>query len=171
MSTQSPCTSNIYTSITSLLLFITAIVMIMISTTAAQAQTDSLTSFLQSQLGVSQSQASGGAGILLGQAQSQLQPDSFKQLSRYIPNINQLISSAPTSTQSSAPENQLEFPLGGISGLSDISLTSIITGFQSLGLGADMPLKFGSAIQDYLQKTGGSSASSLLLQALPSTLQ
>ena len=161
----------IYTSLISLLVLVAAVVLIMLSTTAAQAETGSLTSFIQSSLGVNQQQAAGGAGILLEQAQTQLQPNQFKQLSQYIPDISQLISAAPKAGGGSTLENKLELPLNSISGLSDISLTDIITRFQSLGLNADMPLKFGTAIQQYIRQTGGDSASSLLIQALPATLQ
>ena len=59
-----------------------------------------LIQMLTSQLGISDEQASGGAGLIFKMAKEKLGADDFSQVSSVIPDIENLISSAPESAES-----------------------------------------------------------------------
>ncbi len=119
--------------------------------TKAVGGTD-LTSLLTSQLGITDKQASGGAGSMLQYAQKSLKPDDFSKVADSIPGIDSLLSAAPS----------LSSALGALGGDSLGGMAAIASQFSSLGLNADMIQKFAPIILDYVKGTGGSDVMNLL---------
>ena len=62
----------------------------------ASATASELVGALTQKLGVTEQQATGGAGALFGLAQSKLSPDHFSQVARVVPGMEGLLQAAPT---------------------------------------------------------------------------
>jgi len=116
---------------------------------------------LTNQLGVTQDQATGGAGALFGLAKSRLKPEEFSQVSDAVPGMDGFLQAAPKQGGGSAL-GSLGSALSGESG----GLSSIVGAFGSLGLSPDMVSKFIPVITQFVQSKGGASVSSLLMGAL-----
>ena len=120
-----------------------------------------LVGMLTNQLGVTQDQATGGAGALFGLAKSRLKPEEFSQVSDAVPGMDGFLQAAPKQGGGSAL-GSLGSALSGESG----GLSSIVGAFGSLGLSPDMVSKFIPIITQFVQSKGGASVSSLLMGAL-----
>ena len=116
---------------------------------------------LESQLGVQEGQAKGGAGLLLKLAQSKLGGD-FSKVSAVIPGIQDLIKAAPEAGGASKLLGGLAGALGGgkAGGLAD--LASLAGGFSQLKLDPQMISKFVPIILSFVQSKGGQEAVKLL---------
>ncbi|MCK5782544.1 MAG: DUF2780 domain-containing protein [Flavobacteriales bacterium] len=123
----------------------------------AFAQAD-LISSLTKQLGVSEKQASGGAGALFNMAQGNLSGDDFSSVKDAVPGITKMMKDG-------------DIDLGGISsmmggaakGLEGLAKVNAI--FDKLGISPEMVQKFMPIILDYVKGSGGSSVSNLLAGA------
>jgi hypothetical protein len=126
-----------------------------------------LTDALMSSLGVSQKQASGGAGSLMKYAKGNLSKDDFSKVSSSIPDMSSILAAAPAATKAAGGG------LGGIGGMASAlggdsvaGLASLASSFSDLGLSADMIQKFIPTILEYVKGTGGSDVMGLLAGAL-----
>ena len=120
-----------------------------------------LMQMLTSQLSVSEEQASGGAGLLFKLAQDKLSSGEFSQIAGAIPEINELISSAPESGGLAGAIGGLASSFGGGAGqLGD--LASLAGGFSKLNLDADMVGKFIPIVLSFVQSQGGDTLKGLL---------
>lgn len=108
---------------------------------------DGLLKTLTSQLGVSDTQALGGAGALLQLAQDKLGVDQFSAISAIIPGSESYLNIAKT--------------VGGISGPMS-SLDDVKPIFENLGMSGDMVGDFVPALSGYASMAGGSGVSDLL---------
>lgn len=120
---------------------------------------------LVSQLGVSDSQAEGGAGLLMGLLQDKLSAGDFQQIAAAVPGVSDLIAKAPSEGGSG-----LGGLLGGVAsafGADDLGdLAKLAGGFSDLGLDADMVGKFAPIIIDFLQQQGGDGIGDLVAKVL-----
>ena len=132
----------------------------MLTAGTAQAQTGSLVSTLVSQLGVTDKQASGGAGSILSYAKSNLSADDFGKITKAVPETEGLVKAAPASSTDALGGN-LGGTLGSIAGAA-----SLTDSFQKLGLSGDMVLKFAPVVVNYVSGKGGSSVGGVLSGAL-----
>lgn len=128
-------------------------------TTEATTSTSSLTSMLTNQLGVTNTQASGGVGSILTYAKSALTPSKFSTLSSAIPDASSLMSMAPSSDSSTL--SSLTSSLGEKSS-SAIQLAALTSQFSSLGMSSNMVSKFVPIILNYFKGSGATDASSIL---------
>ena len=134
-----------------------------------KAQTSDLVGMLTFQLGVSQQQASGGAGSLLNFAKDQMSAGDFDVVSSELPDVDSLIGAAPDTGSSAlgalgalSSGNSL---LGGSSGgLGDMA--GVASTFSDLGLSPDMVTQFVPVILEYAQTSGSEQAMQLLQGAL-----
>ena len=156
--------------------------------THVQADASGLVSRLTSSLGVTESQATGGAGAIFKYAKTRLSPDDFGQVASAVPGIDSLMKAAP-STESAGSGGGVtgvvgsmlggSGALGGIGGAlgGSGSATSGVGGalgglsalagpFSNLGMSPDMIGKFVPVVLDYVKSTGGSSVMSVLKGAL-----
>ena len=135
--------------------------------TAQAAKNADLTGLLTQQLGVSSTQAAGGAGALFQAAQSKMSADDFQQLTQSVPEVNSLMSSV---TQSK-PSGLSQIASGASALMGDESNTlgtvaDLYSTFDSLGLSSDMVSQFAPIITDYISKN----ATPYLTKALTSAL-
>jgi hypothetical protein len=126
---------------------------------------------LTKNLGVSETQAKGGAGLLLQQAKEKLSGADFSKVSSAIPGIDSLIGAAPTGGSGA---------LGGLGGLGDLgsmipglggasgglsSMAGLAGGFSKLGLDMGMIGKFIPVILSFVQSKGGEKLKAILGKA------
>ena len=109
-----------------------------------------------SQLGVDEAQATAGAGLLFKLAKEQLGSGEFAQLRASIPEIDQLIETAPDAGARRRP--------GGLGGLASafggkidalVNLASLAEGFDDLGLDRGMVARFLPVVLSCVQARGG----------------
>ena len=125
----------------------------------ASADTSKLIGSLVDKLGVSEEQATGGAGAVFNEAKNNMDPGDYTQLLKAMPGIDSLISSAPGVGGLAGKASSL---LGGSAG----SMTGLADSFSKLGLSPDMVNQFVPIIMDYVQSEGGQQAMTLLKNAL-----
>ncbi len=133
----------------------------------ASASAAGLTDTLMSSLGVSQKQASGGAGALLKYAKGNLKKDEFSKVSSAIPDMSSLLAAAPAVAKATGGS------MGGLGGMASAlggdslgGIASLASSFSDLGLSADMIQKFIPTILEYVKGSGGDSVMNLLSGAL-----
>jgi hypothetical protein len=134
-----------------------------------KAQTSDLVGMLTSQLGVSQQQASGGAGSLLSFAKDQMSAGDFDVVSSELPDVDSLIGAAPDTGSSalgalgalSSGSSLLGGSSGGLGDMAGVAST-----FSDLGLSPDMVTQFVPVILEYAQTSGSEQAMQLLQGAL-----
>ena len=120
-----------------------------------------LIDLLTKNLGVDESQAKGGAGLLFGLVKDKLGNTDFSQVTQNVPGINELIDSAPKSSGLGAALGGLASSVGG--GASKLGgIASLASGFSKLGLDSGMVGKFVPIILSFVQEKGGSSVRNLL---------
>lgn len=138
--------------------------------TAAQgvgASQMSLTDTLTRQLGISPNQALGGSGAIFQAAQGNMDPQDFTTLSQSVPEMNDMLSAAPSAPDSiSGMTGEVSSMMGG-TGDTLNSTASLASSFQQLNLSPDMVGKFTPIITDYVKNSGGQVAADLLQSALP----
>lgn len=122
----------------------------------------SLIEALTQQLGVSNEQAQGGAGLLLQVAQQQLGSGDFDSLKALIPDdLEALLGAAPSAAAGGG-----EGVMGMIGAAAEAlgmgetidklgGLAALTQGFEQLGLDSEMVTKFISAVMEFLKSQGG----------------
>lgn len=148
---------------------IAALVLAFGGANVGNAQTSDLVGMLTSQLGVSQQQASGGAGSLLSYAKDQMSAGDFDVVSSELPDVDSLIGAAPDTGSSALGSlgslGSGSSLLGGSSGgLGDMA--GVASTFSDLGLSPDMVTQFVPVILEYAQTAGSEQAMKLLQGAL-----
>jgi len=119
---------------------------------------------LISNLGLSEEQAQGGAGLLLGLLKDKLPETDFAQVSGVVPDSEGLIDKAPEAG------GGLGGLLGGVAaslGGSQLGdLASLAGGFSKLGLDADMIGKFIPILLSFLESEGGEDLAGIVSKVL-----
>ena len=112
---------------------------------------------LTNNLGVSETQAKGGAGLLFKLAKDKLSGGDFSKVSAAVPGIDGLIGAAPSDG-------------GVLGGLGKMvgggGLAGLAGGFSKLGLDAGMIGKFVPIVLSFLQRKGGDQVKGLLEKVL-----
>ncbi len=130
------------------------------------AQETSLVRLLTQQLGVTESQAQGGAGSIFNFAKEKLSSQEFSQVSNSVPEMKGLLDAAPKK------ESKMGGMLGGAvsmfggGGSSLEGLASLASSFAQLGLSPDMVNQFVPVILNYVKINGGETVSNLLAAVL-----
>ena len=127
--------------------------------TPAYAGDMGLINLLSSQLGVTKTQAEGGAGSIFQLAKQKLSVEDFSSIAKAVPGIEQMMGAAPKVEGSSST-------LGGISSMMGSNklagMAGLESSFEKLGLSGDMVGKFTPIILDYVKNKGGEHAMNLL---------
>jgi len=131
-------------------------------TGSVSADTSKLIGSLVDKLGVSEEQATGGAGAVFKEGKNNMSSGDYSQLLSSVPGIDSLISSAPQTGGLAGKASSL---LGG-SGGSATGMANLADSFSKLGLAPDMVNQFVPVILDYVQSEGGQQAMTLLKGAL-----
>ena len=124
-----------------------------------------LIQLLTQNLGVQDTQAMGGAGLLFQLAKEKLGEDDFAQVAKYVPGINDMLKQAPQAGGIMGALGGLASAMGGeAAGIGN--LVSLAGGFSQLGLDSGMIGKFVPVILSFLQSQGGDEVKSLLERVL-----
>jgi hypothetical protein len=135
----------------------------------AVASSGGLTGVLVQQLGVTQPQATGGAGAIFGLAKTKMSAEDFGKVAAGVPDMNSLLAAAPTAGGATGGlTGGLAGAAGGLGGATGSlgSLAGLAGSFSSLGMSADMATKFVPICVQYLQGTAGPETAGLLQAAL-----
>ena len=124
-----------------------------------------LLQLLTSQLGISEDQAEGGAGLLFKMAKDKLGDGDFSQIANAVPGVENMISAAPKSGGLAGALGGLASSFGGDAGKLG-GLASLAGGFKSLNLDSGMVTKFIPVILSFVQSKGGDAVKGLLEKAL-----
>jgi hypothetical protein len=124
-----------------------------------------IANILTQQLGISDSQAKGGAGALFSMAQKALGADDFGKVSEVIPGMDDLLGAAPKSGGLGGVIGGLASSFGGEAGKLG-GLASLGGQFSKLGLDSDMIGKFVPIILSFVQSKGGDGIKDLLAGVL-----
>ena len=121
---------------------------------------------LVSQLGVTNEQAAAGAGALLGAAEKRLPPEEFRQISRLIPELDDLLKASNQAGASKSRPSGLAGALLAIVGMLGLlkrdklgrlgQILAIVAFFKKLGLKKEHVQKFLQVIASFLKTKGGS---------------
>ena len=120
---------------------------------------------LTKNLGVSESAAKGGTGLIFKMAQEKLGAGDFSKVAGAVPGINDLMKSAPKSGGMLGGLGKMASGLGGSAGQLG-TLASLAGGFSQLGMDSGMIGKFIPIILSFVQSKGGDVVKSLLEKAL-----
>jgi len=124
-----------------------------------------LVQMLTSQLGITEEQAQGGSGLLFKMAKEKLGSEEFSQVASAVPDVENLISSAPESAGISGALGGLASSLGGGAGQLG-NLASLAGGFKNLNLDSGMVGKFIPVIMSFVQSKGGGTVKTILEKVL-----
>jgi hypothetical protein len=128
-------------------------------TVPVSADTSKLIGSLVDTLGVSEEQATGGAGAVFKEGKNNMSSGDYSQLLNAVPGIDSLISAAPQAGGLGGKASSL---LGGSAG----SMTGLADSFNKLGLSPDMVNQFVPIVLDFVQSEGGQQTMTLLKNAL-----
>ena len=129
---------------------------------SVSAGTSKLIGQLVDQLGVSQSQAEGGAGAVFKQAKNNMSDGDYAQLLSALPGVDSLIKAAPESDGLAGKATSMfGSSAGSVQGLSALS-----DSFTKLGLSPDMVNKFVNVILEFAQSEAGQETMTMLKNAL-----
>jgi hypothetical protein len=118
-----------------------------------------LIDLLTKNLGVSENQAQGGAGLLFKLAKDKLGAGDFSKVSAAVPGIDSLLNAAPAGGGGILGGVGKIF--GGAGGLA-----SLAGGFKNLGLDSSMVGKFVPIILQFVQSKGGDGVKTILEKVL-----
>ena len=115
---------------------------------------------LVSQLGVTQSQAQGGAGAIFKAAQDRLGAGQFDQLLGGVPGVKDLLARAPANGGAGAGLGGM---LGGLAAMAGkmganndmVQGAQLLSAFTSLGLNKDTLMKFIPIVLQFVESKGG----------------
>ncbi|MET0066902.1 MAG: DUF2780 domain-containing protein [Candidatus Thiodiazotropha sp.] len=119
---------------------------------------------LTGSLGITSEQASGGAGALFNLAQSNLSEGEFAQIADVVPDIQEMMSAADSTSGNASGMAALGSMLGDKSGAG--SMAGLASVFSGLGMDSDMVGQFTPIILEYLQSNGGEAVMQLMKGAL-----
>ena len=134
-----------------------------VNSTAVQG---SLTETLVKKLNISNEQAQGGAGALFQLAKSKLDAGQFAELSKAVPEMDNLLNAAPKQSgalsaldgDASAALGEANNPYGNLAGLA--------SSFKSLNLSPDNVDEFVPVVVDYVSAKSGALTGNMLQSAL-----
>ena len=122
---------------------------------------------LVGQLGVTSSQAQGGAGAIFKAAEERLGAGQFDQLLGNVPGVKQLLSHAPTAGGGGGLLGGLASMASALGGNSDMAQgAKLLAAFGSLGMNKDTLMKFIPVVMQFLESHGGSELVSNVRAAL-----
>jgi len=125
---------------------------------------------LVSNLGVSEEQAKGGAGVLFKLAKDKLSGDDFAAIADKVSGLDDMVSAAPDDAGGGlmGAVGGLMSKMGG--GSNDIgALAGLAGGFDKLGMDSGMVGKFVPVVLDFVRSQGGDSIGDMLKGVLSPT--
>jgi len=136
------------------------------SNAALFAQDLSLVKLLTERLGVTETQAQGGAGAIFNLAKEKLDAQDFSEVASTVPDMNGLLDAAPKKESSLGGMFSGATSLFGGGGGGLEGLAGLASSFSQLGLSPDMVNRFVPIILNYVKSNGGETVSNLLAAVL-----
>lgn len=113
------------------------------------------------QLGVSEDQAKGGAGMIFNLAKDKLAPTEFGRIAELVPGMDDLTAAAPQPGSVAGALGGIASAFGQKAGhLGDMA--GLISGFKSLNLDSGMVAKFIPIVLSFVKGKGGDGIGGLL---------
>ena len=116
-------------------------------------------------LGVTDSQAKGGAGVIFDYVKQKVSAEDYAQVAKALPGVDSLVDSAPKASDLSGQIGGLSPALGGKSDLTG-GMAGVAERFGKLGLDAGMVDKYVKTILDFTQSEAGSTVTNIIKGAL-----
>ena len=133
----------------------------------SSAQDSSLVNLLVQQLGITKTQAQGGAGALFNSAKEKLTPQEFGQVADTVPEMESLLEAAPKKSEGlGGMLGKGSSLLGGDSKQNLEGGMGLASSFSNLGLSPETMNQFVPVILDYVESKGGATVKNLLASAL-----
>lgn len=120
-----------------------------------------LVQMLTSQLGISNDQANGGAGLIFKLAKDTLGGAEFGQVANAVPGVEDLMASAPEGGGLASKLGGLASSLTGDAGNLG-NLATLAAGFKNLDLDSGMISKFIPIVLSFVQSKGGDTVKTIL---------
>jgi hypothetical protein len=133
--------------------------------TSVLAEDLGLIQLLSSNLGVTEKQATGGAGSIFNVAKQKLSAGDFAQVAKAVPGIDNMMAAAPKSEGVTGMLGGASSLFGGSAASVD-KVASLSGSFSQLGMNAGMVNKFTPIILDYVKSKGGEQTMKILQGAL-----
>jgi hypothetical protein len=133
--------------------------------TSVRAEDLGLIQLLSSNLGVTEKQATGGAGSIFNVAKQKLSAGDFAQVAKAVPGIDNMMAAAPKSEGATGMLGGASSLFGGSAASVD-KVASLTGSFSQLGMNAGMVNKFTPIILDYVKSKGGEQTMKILQGAL-----
>ncbi len=127
---------------------------------AILAEEADLVSQLVKQVGVTEKQATGGAGALFNMAKNALSEEDFGKVADAVPSMDKLLAAAPSLSKIPGAGGLAKTLEGG--GNKAIGLASLGDQFSKLKMDKGMIGKFVPVVLSYVESKGGSSVASIL---------
>ncbi len=121
---------------------------------------------LVKQLGVTETQATGGAGALFQMAKTKMTDSAFSQVSNSVPGMAGLLGAVPQAKPASSTGNLLGALATATGNDTLISAASLANTFQQLDLSKGMISQFAPVLVNYVKQSGGDVTANLLRAAL-----
>jgi hypothetical protein len=147
-------------------LMVVCVMFMLLSPVSALASGGGLVSLLTDQLGVTTSQAEGGAGTIFKAAKENMKEDDFAAMAAKVPEATSLLDKAPVVSDEKSNLIKGASSLLGDAGSKVNSANEIVEGFKKLGLDEGMVQKFTPIITDYVKEKAGEMSMELLKSAL-----
>lgn len=132
--------------------------------TSTVTESNALVGNVMSQLGLSQTQAEGGLGSLLGLAQSSLGSNDYTKLAASIPNADSLLAAAPKLDGNSGVSGLLS--KAGNIGSSLQGSAMVLDAFEKIGISKELAMPMINIAKSYLETNGAEGSSDLLMKGL-----
>lgn len=136
-----------------------SIVALLLSFGTVNGQSSDLVGLLTKELGVTEKQASGGAGALFNMAEDNLGSTKFSSIEKSVPGIDKMMKDGDVNLGGGGMSS-LTSMAGSLSGIAKVNAV-----FKKLGLSPEMIQKYTPIILKYVKGKGGSEVSSLLASA------
>lgn len=145
--------------------FVLVFILLFLASQAVRADVMKLIPLLTQSLGVTESQAKGGAGVIFDYVKQKVSTEEFAQVAKALPGANSLIDLAPKASELSGQIGGFSPALGAKSDLTG-EMAGVVERFVKLGLDAGMVDKYVKTILDFTQSEAGSTVTNIIKGAL-----
>jgi hypothetical protein len=127
---------------------------------AVLAEEADLAGTLVKELGITEKQATGGAGALFNMAKNSMKKEDFSKVAEAVPSMDKLLDSAPSLAKIPGAGKLASLVEGGAG--KAVGLASLADQFSKLKLDKEMIGKFTPVVLSYVESKGGSTVVDLL---------
>ena len=139
--------------------------LIFLASQTVRADVMKLIPLLTQSLGVTESQAKGGAGAVFDYVKQKVSAEDFAKVTSALPGVDSLLKFAPKTIDLSGQIGGLSSALGNKSDLAG-GMAGLTGSFAKLGLDAGMVDKYVKTILDFSQSEAGSTVTNIIKGAL-----